>query len=132
MLGDLIQNLRERLPHFTKAAKFARVIGCTREHYRRVESGTGFPSSSLLQKIVETLEVSQDQAHGIWIAWGMEQVPGDVHKNIVILRSTVTGSTTDAILAELRLMYPLGAEDEKDLREIIKQAIKSEEIPWRD
>ncbi len=132
MLGELIQRLRERLPHFAKSAKFARVIGCTREHYRRIESSSGFPSSTLLQKIIEALEVSRDQADGVWIAWGMEQVPGDIHKNIKILRSTVSRKTADAVLEELRLMYPLGDEDERDLREIIEQAIKSEEVPWRD
>ena len=132
MLGPLIRKLRVRLPHFAKAAKFAGQVGCTREHYRRIEAGTGFPSKVLMQKIINQLEVSQNQADGLWVAWGMQQIPSEVREVVVIITHASPGLTARALLQELELMYDLSSEDREDLETIITTTINSEEVLWRD
>tara|TARA_Y100000034_G_scaffold135542_1_gene207910 strand:+ start:1428 stop:1847 length:420 start_codon:yes stop_codon:yes gene_type:complete len=132
VLGPLIRKLRERLPHYAKASKFASAVGCTREHYRRIEAGTGFPSRNLMQKIIRALEVDQEQSGGLWVAWGMSNIPSDVRSGLMVVRRDHVGrSTSLAVLTELSLMYDVGVEDGEDLTEIIETSIASEEIPWR-
>jgi hypothetical protein len=132
VLGSLIRKLRVRLPHFAKAAKFASQVGCTREHYRRIEAGTGFPSKVLMQKVINHLEVSQDQADGLWVAWGMQQIPSEVREGVVIITHATPGLVSRALLGELDLMYDLSTEDREDLEGVITATINKEEVPWRD
>jgi len=121
-----------RLPHYAKAAKFAAAVGCTREHYRRIEAGTGFPSQGLMTKIITALEVGQNQADGLWVSWAMAHAPASIQDDVMVVSRTSGLRIVDAVLAELALMYDLGIEDKDDLTGIIETTLNDEEKLWRD
>ncbi len=132
MLGDLLLKLRKRLPHYQKASHFASVLGCTREHYRRIETGQNHPSKALLTKIIRELEVNQQQADCLWVAWSLYMLPDNVKEGLVVLqRKRLAAAIARAVTEDLILVYDIDEEDEADLKKIINDTISKEELLWR-
>ena len=129
MLGPSLKKLRERLPHFHKAAHFARAVGCTREHYRRVEAGKSFPSEVLMVKIIDALELGSDDVIRLWALWALDRVPRKIRSEIIALKRHDAGeSTAAAVVADLRTYVDLEQGDEEDLRDLIHKNILKERL----
>jgi len=85
-----------------------------------------------MTRIIAELEVGDDQADGLWIAWGLSSIPKGVSGNLLVLRRDQAGlQTTQAVLEELLLMYDLSPEDGEDLKKIITETLTKEETLWR-
>jgi hypothetical protein len=129
MIGPYLKALRERLPHFARAAHFAAALGCTREHYRRIEAGTGHPSTTLMKKIIKELELGEEQVVKLWGLWGLARVPRKARRQLLLLpKGSASTQAAEAVLAELRTYVDLGEEDELELTELIHTSILKEEI----
>ncbi len=131
MLGKALASLRKRLPHYAKASHFAETVGCTREHYRRIEAGTGHPSYELMGRIITALEISPKQAHGLWAAWGLCHLPPEVTGNLIVIYRPDAGAVTATnVIREIASMVDIGEGDVIELSNIIFESIEKEGYKW--
>lgn len=131
-LGSSIKKLRLRLPHYKKASRFAMDLGCSREYYRRIESGSSWPSKDMLEKIINALELSTEDALGLWLCWSTGKLPNNIKSQLLVLgRASAGARTAPAVLELMDELVALSAEEQNEFRQLIITNMLQEEIKWR-
>lgn len=130
-LGRTIRRARKRVSRFRKTMKsFADELGVSVQHVRQIENDISTPSTKLMQRMIEELDMPSDLQDEAWVSLAERRLDRDILRNVTIRPAREDKSTTEVAIRAtcewMTLYYDVefSREDKALIRDHIIAALK--------